>query len=36
VNIAASALFEVVAVAPHGALQTERLRAASERTADDV
>ncbi len=32
-NSAASTLFEVVAVAPHGALQTERLRAGSERQA---
>ncbi len=32
---AATTLFEVVAVAPHGGLQTERLRAASERLASE-
>jgi general secretion pathway protein F len=31
----ASTLFEVVAVAPHGALQTERVRAGSEQLASD-
>lgn len=31
----ASTLFEVVAIAPHGALQTERLRAGSERQASE-
>lgn len=34
-NNAATSLFEVVAVAPHGALQTERLRAGSERQATE-
>jgi general secretion pathway protein F len=35
VSSAASSLFEVVAVAPHGGLQTERLRAGSERQASE-
>jgi general secretion pathway protein F len=34
-NTAASTLFEVVAVAPHGALQTERVRAGSEQLASE-